>query len=138
MDMATSQILTSNVVQVTETTSSVVMEKLGFQRCMGVLHSRYVKVDVMATDRHTGIRSIMKKDYSHIDHQFYVWHLAKSVKKRIIAKGRNQECADLMPWLQAISNHLWWSAQTCGGDADLLVEKWTSLTYTTLQMCMNG
>ena len=34
-----------------------------------------------------------------------------------------------MPWIHSISNHLYWSAQTCGGNADLLREKWKSIVH---------
>ena len=35
----------------------------------------------------------------------------------------------LLPWIQSISNHLWWAAQTYNGDAQLLTEKRTSILY---------
>lgn len=31
--------------------------------------------------------------------------------------------------MQSVSNHLWWSAATCDGDADILREKWLSLLH---------
>ena len=34
---------------------------------------------------------------------------------------------DLAPWIQSISNHLWWSASTCEGNAQLLEENWLSM-----------
>ena len=40
-----------------------------------------------------------------------------------------KHCERLLPWIQSISNHLWWAAQTCNGDAQLLTEKWTSIIY---------
>jgi hypothetical protein len=35
----------------------------------------------------------------------------------------------MQPWIQALNNHLWWSAATCRGDADLLREKWISILH---------
>ena len=31
-----------------------------------------------------------------------------------------------MPWIPSLKNHLWWSAATCNGDEDQLIEKWQS------------
>lgn len=30
-------------------------------------------------------------------------------------------------WKSSINNHLWWSAQTCGENSDLLVDKFISI-----------
>lgn len=129
MDMSTNKIVASSVVQVTEASSSVTMEPLGFRRSVDFILSKDVKINIIATDRHPSITSIMKKDYKSIEHQHDVWHIVKSVKKKLIAKSKFKDCVDLLPWLPAISNHLWWSAATCEGDPDLLVEKWTSVTF---------
>jgi hypothetical protein len=43
---------------------------------------------VLATDRHVQIRSLMKKQYPEIEHQFDVWHLANSVRKELLAKSK--------------------------------------------------
>ena len=71
----------------------------------------------------------MKTDYPYITHQYDVWHMAKSVVKQLTQKGKLKHCERLLPWIQSISNHLWWAAQTCNGDAQLLTEKWTSIIY---------
>ena len=71
----------------------------------------------------------MKSDYPSINHQYDVWHLAKSVVKQLTQKGKQRKCEQLLPWIQSISNHLWWAAQTCNRDVQLLTEKWTSIVY---------
>ena len=129
MDRHNNEIIASALVQVSETTSSVAMEKLGFQRCMKSLATDHVTPSLVATDRHVGIRALIKKDYPNIVHQFDVWHLAKSIKKKLLDAAKKKTCEALAPWIQSVSNHLWWCANSCGGDADLLVEKWTSLTF---------
>ena len=64
-----------NVLQVTEVTSSNVMEKKGFERCIQALAREEVTITRIATVRHTLISSSMKKDRGKFDHQYDVWHL---------------------------------------------------------------
>ena len=82
-----------------------------------------VSVITIATDRHWGMGALMKSDYSHISHQYNVWHMDKSVVKQLTQKGKLKHCEWLLLWILSISNHLWWAAQTCNGDAQLLNEK---------------
>ena len=66
---------------------------------------------------------------TYIEHQFDVWHLAKSVTKKLTKKEKEKHCCQLFPWIQPISNHLWWAAQSCKGDAQLVVERWKSTVH---------
>ena len=129
MDSATDLILDYSLIQVSEVGSSVAMEKEGLRRCLDKLLTQGVTITSIATDRHTGVASLMKKEYSFIDHQYDVWHMAKSVTKKLTKKAKAKHCGQLYPWIQSISNHLWWAAQTCKSDAQLLVEKWKSIVY---------
>ena len=129
MDSATDLILDYSLVHVSETGSSVAMEKEGLRRCLDKLFDQGVDIISVATDRHTGVASLMKKCYPHIEHQYDVWHMAKNVTKKLTKKAKAKHCGQLFPWIQSISNHLWWSAQSCKGDAQLLVEKWKSILH---------
>ena len=44
-------------------------------------------------------------------------------------KAKDKHCCQLFPWIQLISNHLWWAAQSCKGGAQVLEEKWKSIVY---------
>ena len=129
MDSATDLILDYKLIQSSETGSSVAMEKEGLRRSLNYLLEQDVSIITIATDRHRGVGALMKSDYSHISHQYDVWHMAKGVIKQLTQKGKLKHCERLLPWIQSISNHLWWAAQTCNGDAQLLTEKWTSIVY---------
>ena len=130
MDSDTGKIVSFSVVQVTETTSSNAMEKEGFVRCISSLENGDdVSIDRITTDRHTVITSTMAKDYPHIKHQYDVWHVSKSVVKKLNKKAKLKSCQDLSRWIQSVSNHLWWSAATCNGDVKLLREKWVSVLH---------
>ena len=76
-----------------------------------------VNISAIATDRHTGVASLMKTEYPHIGHQYDAWHLAKSVTKMLGKKAKTKHFDQLFPLIQSISNHLWWSVQTCNSDA---------------------
>ena len=81
---------------------------------------------------------LMKPDYSHINHQYDVWHTAKSVVKQLTQEGTLKHCERLLPWIQSISNHLWWAAQTCNGDVQLLTEKCNKCVHLTLPILKNN
>ena len=127
MDEDTGNVVAFEVVQVSEVTSSNATEKEGFSRCIELLEGKGVKISRVATDRHVSISSSMAKDHPHINHQYDVWHLSKWVVKKLTNKAKQKSCEDLAPWIQSISNHLWWSAATCNGSVQILREKWKSV-----------
>ena len=106
MDSASDLILDYKLIQSSETGSSVAMEKEGLRHCLKYLLDRDVSIDTIATDRHRGVGALMKSDYPSINHQYDVWHLAKSVVKKLTQKGKQRKCEQLLPWIQSISNHL--------------------------------
>ena len=89
---------------------------------------------VVATDHHVSIKSDMKCIYPDVDHQFDEWHLVKSVTKKLTEKAKKKDCSDLFPWIKSVSNHLWWCADTCNGDKELLREKWISIVHHTVKI----
>ena len=56
-------------------------------------------IKVVATDRHIGIRADMKRNFPEVDHQFDVWHLSKSITKKLTEKAKKSDCAELSPWI---------------------------------------
>ena len=128
METDTGKIATFNVVQVSEVTSSNAMEKEGFVRCINTLEES-VNINRIATDRHISITSTMARDFSHIKHQYDVWHLSKSIVKKLNKKAKLKKYEELSLWIQSISNHLWWCAATCEGNVTLLREKWKSVVH---------
>ena len=131
MDADTTQgkkkIVCLNLVQVSEVKNSNHMEIEGLRRCLKELKDANLKLSTLATDRHLMIGAMMKKDFKEINHQFDIWHLVKSLLKKLWPKAKTDKCSDLTAWIQSIANHLWWAAATCGGNAQVLKEKWLSL-----------
>ena len=127
MDSDTGKIVSFFVVQVTKTSSLNATEKEWFVRCISSLENEDdVSIDRIITDRHTVITSAMAKEFSHIKHHYDVWHVSKSVVRKLNKKAKLKSSQDLFRWIQSVSNHLWWSAATCNGDVRLLREKWVS------------
>ena len=127
MDMDTNKVVDTETVNVKEVSSSNAMEKEALKRVLERMEHEMI-IDVLCTDRHLGIQAMMKSEFDYIQHQFDVWHLSKSVAKKLVAKAKKKEAEELMSWVPAIKNHLWWSASTCNGDEVTLVEKWQSVS----------
>lgn len=129
LDIETQRVCMFVIVKVSETGSSSKMEVVGFRRCMNFLLDQGFEIAVLATDRHVQIRSIMGKEYSNTEHQFDVWHLTKSIKKKLVQKAKTKGCEHLSLWIKAVCNHLWWCASNCNGDKEFLEESWISICY---------
>lgn len=102
------------------------MEVEGFRRCMTYLIEKSFKIELLATDRHVQIRSLVTKEFPKIDHKFDVWHLAKSIRKKLLQKSKTSGCEELSSWIRAICNHLWCCSANCQGDKQWLKESWVS------------
>ena len=131
IDQETNKIVDFKVVQVSEVNNSNAMEREGFKRCMDTINEKGGQIKVVATDRHIGIRADMKRNFPEVDHQFDVWHLSKSITKKLTEKAKKRDCTELSPWVKSISNHLWWCAESCEGDKEMLREKWISIVHHT-------
>lgn len=90
-----------------------------------------LSIKALATDRQVQIRSFLKKEHPDIKHQFDVWHLAKSICKKLLVASKKKGCEDLAPWIRSVNNHIWYCACQCRGGPDLLVEMWRSLEHHT-------
>ena len=91
ISMGTKKIEVMELVKITEASSSVAMEKIRFCRAVGSVIEE-VDVKVVASNRQTSIRKLMRKEHSTIDHQFDVWHFTKSVGKELTAKAKRKNC----------------------------------------------
>lgn len=129
----TNKIIHFELVQVSEAKSSQGMEKLGLERGLEFLEER-IEISQLTTDRHAGIRKMMSSNYDHIDHQFDVWHIAKNIRKRLTEKAKRKSTQALFKWIKSINNHTWWCPSSSHNNPDLLVEKWRSMTYHSVNI----
>ena len=127
MDETSGKIVDFSLVHVSEVSSSNAMENEGCQRSLNKVIAQNVKIRSLTTDRHTQITSELRKKYPSIIHQYDVWHLSKWVTKKLTKKAKKKGNEILLKWVQSVSNHLWWSAQTCNRDPEVLHEKWVSV-----------
>ena len=107
------------VVAVTEVANFNCMEKKGFMDTLSNLEANVIKEDIISTDRQPQIKKEIRVNHPNIDHQ----HISKSVSKKLAAASKKSRCSDLAPWIPSIVNHLWWSAESCGNDPEVLKEK---------------
>ena len=122
MDGDSGMVLDTEVVHVSETGgNSTAMERGGLSRILKRLKDNNVDIIQLSTDRSATVRCFMKKEYPNIDHQFDVWHFAKSITKKLHKACQKKEFDMLQKWIPSITNHLWWSAATCKGDKTLLL-----------------
>ena len=129
LDVESKKVVDFKVVAVTEVANSNCMEKKGFMDTLSNLEANGIKVDIISTDRHPQIKKEIRVNHPNIDHQFDPWHISKSVSKKLAAASKKSGCSDLAPWIPSIVNHLWWSAESCGNDPEVLKEKWLSVIH---------
>ncbi len=96
------------------------MEIEGFRRLMTRSASWPFVVQTIATDRHVQIAKEMRENHPDIQHQFDVWHMAKSVTKQLSVKSKRKGCETLAMWIPSVNNHIWWASGTCKGNVALL------------------
>lgn len=80
---------------------------------------------ILATDRHPTVQKQMREQNPEVKHEYDMWHIVKSVKKKLLAS----KVADLKPWVRAVGNHLWYCAANCEGNASLLKERWIAILH---------
>ncbi|XP_041416637.1 uncharacterized protein LOC108715139 isoform X2 [Xenopus laevis] len=129
MDVMSKKILSFTIDQLGRGKTAAGVEKDTFETCLDNILDENIDVKIIATDRHDGIGKLMATKYSGVDHQLDVWKLCKSVAKKLVAASRKRHCHDICKWISAIANHLWWCAQTCNQDVDVLLDKWKSVMF---------
>ncbi|KAH9376207.1 hypothetical protein HPB48_004233 [Haemaphysalis longicornis] len=55
------------------------------------------------------------------------YHASFGIQKKLRAACKSQSCALIQPWMQCITNHLYFVAAMAEGDAELIMSMWRSL-----------
>ena len=85
------------------------MEKHGLKICLDNLIENNIQVETIVTDRHVQIRKFLKTEHPDINHQFDIWHVGKSIAKKIGKKSKVKGYEDLGIWSRSVGNHLWYA-----------------------------
>lgn len=81
------------------------------------------------SDRHRGIAKWTRENCRDTLHYYDIWHVAKSVTKKLLAASKETGCGAIKDWIKAIKRHMYWCAtSTKTGFGDLIVSKWKSFT----------
>lgn len=105
------------------------LEKAACEKALEKVTKELPAVKLFLSDRHRGVGLLLRTKFPEIHHEFDVWHLAKSLMKKLSTAEKKSKL--LSEWKRAITNHLWWSSETCQGNGDLAVKKFTSLLKHT-------
>ncbi|XP_069109654.1 uncharacterized protein [Argopecten irradians] len=128
MDLDKGQVIDVQLVQSNEVKSSCHMEKEGLSRSIAFLQNYNIDIHTIVTDRHVQIRKWVRENMLDTKHCVDVWHVAKGLKKKVLALSKEKDCGELSSWIRSITNHLYWvAASTPDGDAEMMMEKWRSL-----------
>ncbi|XP_017266375.1 uncharacterized protein LOC108232837 [Kryptolebias marmoratus] len=127
MDLSTGEVLTTHLVQCNEVQSRAAMELEGLKRGIGFLQRHGLSVAELTSGRHVQVCKWLRTEMPNIRHRFDVRRVSKDVFRKLVAVSKKPQCASVGRWARSISNHLCWTAASSGGDADMAVQKWTSV-----------
>ena len=104
------------------------MELEGAKRCFCFLKNSGATIPVFISDRHMGIAKWLREDQPTTKHFFDIWHVAKSLTKKILKASKEKGSEILKDWLRGIKNHLYWSVtSTKSGFEAMIKAKWLSI-----------
>ncbi|KAG0442597.1 hypothetical protein HPB47_015658 [Ixodes persulcatus] len=127
LDVEDNKVLHVETVQSNETGGSYHMELEGLRRSLDIFEAHSLVVAVLVTDRHPQLSAWLEREHPDICHLFDCWHVAKAIKKKLVAAGKSRHSEDLSSWTKSVVNHLYWSAGSSAEDQDLILPKWCSL-----------
>lgn len=108
--------------------SSTDMELKGAQDCFTYIGQAGLSVAVFISDRHRSIAKWLREHHPDTKHFFDIWHVAKSVTKKLLQAGKETGCELITKWQKAIKNHLHWCAtSTKSGFGEMIIAKWKSV-----------
>ena len=80
------------------------------KRCFQFLQQLGLKVSGFVPDRHRGIAKWIREVCKETTHYYDIWHVARSVTKKLLAASKEKGCEIIKEWSKGIRRHLYWSA----------------------------
>ena len=116
-----------NSFQANETGGSQQTEIEGAKRCFEYLKNAGISVKTFISDRHRGIAKWNRENCSGTNYFFDIWHVAKSISKKLFKASKEAGCEKISLWSREIKRHLYWCAtSTKSGFGNLILAKWNS------------
>ena len=84
------------------------MELKGAKDSFTFLEVSGLILKVFISDRHRSIAKWIRENRPNMKHFFDIWHIAKSIRKKLLKLGKESGCEILNKWQKAIRNHLHW------------------------------
>ena len=91
MNSQTNEILDCQVVHVGQAANSSIMEKEGLVALLNGLDDESLNIRSLSTDRHIQIRKYIREERKEILHHSDVWHVSKSIKKKLFKVSRKKK-----------------------------------------------
>lgn len=116
-----------SILQANETGSSGAMELEGAKRSFTFLQRMGLSISTFISDRHRGIAKWIRQSQPHTTHLFDIWHVARSIGKKLHKASQEKGCELLKDWMRGVKNHLYWCVtSTMQGFENLILAKWKS------------
>ena len=113
--------------QANETGSNSKMELEGAKRCFSFIKKSGIAIRKFVSNRHTRIAKWIRETQHDTSHIVDVWHVARSVTKKMLKAVKVKNCECIKDWVKAVRNHLYWCAtSTKEGFGEMIHAKWMS------------
>lgn len=126
MEHFTKIVVDLEVLDVREVGASTNMEREGLTRILTRLASK-TTISEIVTDASASILKRIRdmkdadENLANMHHSLDVWHRAKAIMKNLQKKARTKGNEELIPWIDAIVNHFWYSCAQSKDDTEQLM-----------------
>eukprot|EP00794_Sanderia_malayensis_P001815 gene1815-2037_t len=127
MDLDSNKVISVNTLQRNEVGGSTHMELAGLKSGLEEMEEHGINFQTIVTDRHGGVKKYMREQKPKTKHRFDVFHVPKSIGKKVEAIGKKKKTVEVKNWVQSIKNHVYWCASSSDDNAAVLKEKWVLL-----------
>ncbi|XP_067017883.1 uncharacterized protein [Acropora muricata] len=115
--------------------TSTLMEKIGCKRLLERMMNR-LKLGELVTDASRVIMKMVRElkeanctVLANLFHSLDIWHKSIKLTAKISAAGKIKGCEQLLQWVEPVRNHFWHCAETCGGEVEILKDKWLGILH---------
>ena len=126
---STNEIVATSTIQTKSRKGSAHLELEGFKERIETLGRDSFEVSTVATDCNWQIAKCIQEHKMDINNRCYPCHFAKNIKSKLRPLAKRKGAKILEDWIKSIGNHLFWCAENCNGDPELLIRMWQSVLH---------